>query len=337
MRIEPVNDSNALPFDKQTCRFVINRLRDGLPPPFEAIEFLSVGYQHHLEQAKKGLDIAINGGYSAMIMEGSYGIGKTHLLSLIEIVAKKQRFRVKKVEVGSKEVNSRKVYLNNPNQIYEQILDGEKKPWSYEYIRYAPYYNDYIRKFVAGLKILADRYCSSYGAPGLVILIDELENTFSSYNLPNFRSRAKAYRILDSLFRGGIQAGYQDQGGQQIWQDALKLEYMFVALAITPGTIDQAIEDGPTWGYNTTKNPAEDWQLPTKINISPLGYQQALKLAKRIRAVHSCAFSWNAQEYVTNDTLEQHCKEWSAQVGSRNERELVKSIIYRLEVAEQNR
>jgi len=324
-----VNDSNPLPFGKQICRSVINRLRDGLPPPFEAIEFLSVGYRHHLDQVKKGLKITHNGGYNAMLLEGDYGIGKTHLLSLIELVAKKQGFTIKKLEVGAK------AYFNNPDRIYEQILDGEKKPWSDEYNRYGPYYSNYLRKFIAGLKILAERH-RRRGASGLAILIDELENTFSSYNLPNFRSRAKVYRILDTLFRGGVQAGKQDEAGSMVWRDALKLDYIFIALAITPGTINQAIQDGPILGYNT-ENPAEDWQLPTRINIRPLDVQESFELAKRIRAVHSCAFSWNAQDYVTDETLEQLCKSWSTQIGSRNERELVKSVIHLLEVAEQNR
>jgi hypothetical protein len=262
-----VDNPDDLPFGKKICRSVINRLRDGLPPPFEAIEFLSVGYSSHLEQVKRGLETTRNGAYSAMLLEGNYGIGKTHLLGLTEIVAKEQGFTIKRIEIGSREVYSRKVYFNNPNRIFEQILDGERKPWTYEYSRYGPYYNNYSRKFVAGLKILAERH-RRQGASGLVILIDELENTFASHNLPNFRSRAKAYRILDTLFRGGVQAGHQDEARWQVWRDTLRLEYVFVALAITPGTINQAIQDGPIWGYNT-ENPAEDWQLPAKIDIRP--------------------------------------------------------------------
>lgn len=319
-----MNDDFTIPWDRMTCRKIIDYLRDGKPPPSEAIEFLSVGYEDHLARAKAGLEKARAGGYDIMILEGRYGIGKSHLLGLIETIAEQQDFVVKRVEVGTG-----RVYFNSPPQLHRQILCGEAEPWSSEYSRYGPFYGDQIRRFMAGLKILAERH-RRRGKAGLVILLDELENTFSSRNLPNFRSRAKAYRVLNALFKGGVEDGYQ-----YVWQTGFKLAQTYVVLAITPGTIERAVHDGPVWGYNY-ENPAEGWVLPLRREINPLSFVQALELAQRIRAVHSRAFNWEANKHVGNAALKRPCQNWLSQGASRDERQLVKQVVETLELAEQN-
>jgi len=313
-----------VPWDRATCRVIINRLKDGQPPPIEAIEIMSVGQQDHLNLAKGGLDSACNGGYWIIILEGSYGIGKSHLLNMISAIGAHRNFKVKHVEVGSG-----RVYFNNPRLLFQQILGSERGPTNSEYKRYAPYNNDHIRRFVAGLALLASRY-RRRGSAGLVVLIDELENTFSSLNLPNFRSRANAYRLLDALFKGGVDA-------LENWSRVIRLQYLFVALAITPGTLDEAVNDGPIWGYDYDyKNPAEDWVLPTRKEITPLTKEQAIEVAQRIRGVHRVAFEWPADQYLTNEILEKLCQEWLKRGSSRDERSLVKTVIEVLERMEQN-
>jgi energy-coupling factor transporter ATP-binding protein EcfA2 len=327
MRIEAMKAGKnfLVPWDRATCRVIINRLKDGQPPPFEAIELMSIGQRDHINLAKKGLEIACNGGYEIMILEGSYGIGKTHLLNLISVIATHRNFKVKHVEVGSG-----RVYLNNPRQLFQQILGGDKGPTNSEYKRYTPYNNDHIRRFVAGLALLAYRH-HRRGSAGLVVLIDELENTFSSLNLPNYRSRANAYRLLDALFRGGIDSS-------ESWARIIRLSYLYIALAITPGTLEAALNDGPMWGYyyGGYRSPAEDWELPTRKEITPLNKEQALVLVQRIRGVHRVAFEWPADQFVTDEILEKLCQEWLKLGSSRDERSLVKGIIQLLEVTEQN-
>lgn len=313
-----------VPWDKTTCRIIINRLKDGQPPPVEAIELMSIGQQEHLKMAVSGLEAACNGGYEIMILEGSYGIGKTHLLNMISAIASQRKFIVKQIEVGSG-----RVYFNNPSQLFQQILGSEKGPTNSEYKRYSPYYNNQIRKFIAGLALLAYRH-RRRGAAGLVVLIDELENTFSSYNLPNYRSRAKAYRVLDALFKGGVDA-------QNNRASAIHLQNLYIALAITPSTLENALNDGPMWGYYYDyKNPAKDWIIPTRKEITPLTKEQAIEVARRIRGVHRVAFEWPADRYVTDELFEKLCKEWLKIGSSRDERSFVKSVIELLEIMEQN-
>jgi len=314
-----------VPWDRATCRIIINRLKDGQPPPIEAIEIMCVGQQDHLKFAKAGLESARNGGYEIMILEGSYGIGKSHLLNMISAIAAHRNFIVKQVEVGSG-----RVYFNNPSLMFQKILSNEKGPTNSEYKRYAPYNNDHIRRFIAGMALLAYRH-RRRGAAGLVVLIDELENTFSSLNLPNYRSRAKAYRVLDALFKGGIDS-------QQNWASVIRLQYLYIALAITPGTLEAALYDSPMWGsyYSSYRNPAEDWVLPTRKEITPLTKDQAFEVAYRIRGVHRVAFEWPADQYVTDKILGKVCQEWLNLGSSRDERSLVKSIIELLEITEQN-
>ncbi len=314
-----------VPWDRPTCRVIINRLKDGQPPPIEAIELMSVGQHDHLNLAQRGLDTACNGGYEIMILEGSYGIGKSHLLNMISAIATHRNFSVKHVEAGSG-----RVYLNNSKGLFQQILGSEKGPTNSEYKRYTPYYNDHIRRFVAGLALLASRH-RRRGSAGLVVLIDELENTFSSLNLPNFRSRANVYRLLDALFKGGIDS-------PESWVKNIRLQYLYIALAITPGTLDEAANDGPFWGFsNGYKNPAEEWVLPTRKEIKPLTKEQAIEVAHRIRGVHRVGFEWPADQYMTDELLERICQEWLKMGTSRDERSLVKTMIEVLERLEQNR
>lgn len=306
-----MNDNYIQPFDHKVCRQIINRLRDGEPPPFEAIEFLSVGYQSHFKQVMDGFKKAQEGGYSIMLLEGPYGIGKSHLLRYISVIAEQQNFVVKYVEIGKG-----RVYFNNPDGIYQMVANGDHPP-----IRYI-WRGDRLRKFVGELKALTEMYVKN-GKSGLVILLDEMENTVN--NLYTFLSRAKAYRFLGTLFKGC------DEGGHGY---ILYFENMMVVMATTPGTIDTAVQDG-YWCF--TSNPAANWLLPAKQEIKPLGYDDAFELAQRVRSIHNSAFNWLAQNYVDDSRLQQICRDWLPESYSKGERELVKKIIETLEIAEQNR
>ena len=105
--------------NKQTCRKIINRLRDGLPPPAEAIAYLSVGVEPYLERARQGLSRAGAGGFDSTILVGSYGIGKSHLLRRVQVMAEAEGFATRYLEVGGG------VYFNNPEEIARRIA-GEK-------------------------------------------------------------------------------------------------------------------------------------------------------------------------------------------------------------------
>ena len=317
----------AATWDRGRCRTIIDCLKDGIPPPPEAIEALSVGYESHLEQAKIGLDKARAGGYDVMLLEGRYGIGKSHLLSIIEVVAKQQGFVVKRVEVGKG-----RVYLNSPRPFFKQILCGESEPWKSEYREYGPYYADQIREFVAGLKILTRRHLRN-GTPGMVILLDELEGTF---NLSQFLSRRKAYRVLDALFKGWVShPEYLNHWTKN--RSRLELDHLYLVMAVTPGTLDRAGMDGPWTSPINYTNPAENWTNLPKREIRPLEYPNALDLAQRVRVVHNKAFDWQASDFVSDAQLEQLCQTWCSHGEMRDDRELVKRVIELLEIAEQNR
>src|SRR5690242_14050156 len=95
--------------DRASCRKTLNRLRDGRPPLPEFIDWLSVGYDDHLARARSGMTWAAGGGYDITILEGRYGIGKSHLLERVAVLAQEQGFTVKRVEVGNGGV-----YFNTP-------------------------------------------------------------------------------------------------------------------------------------------------------------------------------------------------------------------------------
>jgi hypothetical protein len=307
-----MTEDHIIPWNRSACRKVIDRLRDGLPPIPETIEFLTVGYDDCLGRAKQGLDNAQSGKYDVMLLEGRYGIGKSHMLTRISEIAQGQGFKVKRVEVG----NGR-VYFNRPEGIYN-LIRGDDPPPNFRYY----WRGDPLRKFVGQVKALADMYVKQ-GHRGLVILIDELENNF--FSVDNFRSRAKSYRFLGALFKGSdsLTDGY-----------ILELNNVFVTMAITPGAIEWAKRDG-AWCW--TANPAEEWRVPDRITIRPLTVEQAVDIGKRIRAIHSQALDWCALDGVDDTVLAAITQQWISQGETRDERQLVKLIVEALELAEQDR
>jgi hypothetical protein len=172
-------------------------------------------------------------------------------------------------------------------------------------------------------------------AKGLVILLDEIESTFDQNNLPRLSSRIKVYRFLDALFHGYVYVG------DPIDNSHIFLLNIYVMLAMTPGVIERAMAEPDGWWYRNKyiRNPAKGWvnRLPDRLTIEPLSETQSLELAKRIRAVHSAAMSWNAAEFVCDDELLELCQAWCSQGESRDERHLVKQVIEKLELAEQYR
>lgn len=301
-----------VPWSRSACRSLINRLKDGEPPTPEAIEFLTIGYDGCLGRAKQGLDSAKSGKYDVMLLEGPYGIGKSHMLARINVIAREQGFKVKHLQMGDG-----RVYFNDPEGIYKLVLGDDEEP---DY--YYRWYGDRVRKFVGQVKALAE-VAVKEGWAGLAILLDELENT--CFSVSRFPSRAKAYRFLGSIFKG------HDEG---ISRRALGLDNVFVAMAITPGLIEWAKRDGE-WCW--TDNPADDWQVPDRITIRPLTEVQAADLGKRIRAIHSKAFDWDASDSVHDEAVAAIVQQWMAQGATRDERQLVKLFAEAFELAEQDR
>jgi len=317
--------SNTLPaqLNRQTCRQIINRLRDGLPPPAAVIEYLSVGTEKYLERARQGMKKAANGGFDSTILVGTYGIGKSHLLRRVQVMAEAEGFATRYLEIGGG------VYFNNPEAIAERIA-GEQIRGQLPQGR--GYYTD--RKFINQLNYVAD-YERRNGAKtkGLVLLLDELENSFDWTNLPYLSSRIKAYRYMQTLF-----CGHSERVDNRY-----HLSHLYVMIAMTPGVLERAMKDEP--GYTATNggwqaNPAAEWEeggLPDRLEIAPLSHQQALDLLKRIRAIHSRAFDWDASQFLGSKALVDITLSWEYDGSNRDERQLVKTIISRLEIAEQRR
>ena len=317
--------SNKLPahLDKQECRKIINRLKDGLPPPAEAIEYLSIGAKPYLERARQGLAMADNGRFDSTILVGPYGIGKSHLLRRVQVMAEAEGFATRYLEIGGG------IYFNNPEGIAQRIA-GET--YRDELPLGRGYYTD--RKFINQLNYVSRReQKNGRKAKGLVILLDELENSFDWSNLPLLKSRIKAYRYLDTLFYGHSESPDNQYG----------LINMYVMLAITPGVLERAMMEEPGYFYREGEwraNPAVQWRnggLPDQIEIKPLQHLQAMDLLKRIREIHSRSFDWDAGQFVDSKELVQIAQSWEYDGVNRDERELVKAIISRLEIAEQRR
>ncbi len=308
---------------RMACKDIINRLKSGIPPQEPAaVRYLSVGCEPYDRNIQNGLAAVRRGTYNILLVEGSYGIGKSNLLEYVKAVAQPESFVIRHLEVGSGNV-----YFNKPKELYKQMLAGASPPWQGDYRKYPAARNNKFARFAIDLQLLADM---SLRKAGLVLLVDEVENTLNRLNLPRFPSRANAYEVLDILFRG-----------MYTWEDEYgtyehHLRHLFVVLAITPGTLWMALNDEPTYGYNRY-NPAKYWQIPNRITLSPLSYEQALELGCRIRMIHSVAFDWDAEKCVDDARLDAICTQWTASGPSRNERDLVKSIVFDLEIVEQNR
>jgi len=309
---------------RATCRDIINRLKSGVPPQDPAaVRYLSVGCEPYNQNIQKGLTAVRRGGYDILLVEGSYGIGKSNFLEYVKAVAQQELFVVRHLEVGSGNV-----YFNKPKELYKQMLAGGSPPWRGDYRRYPAARNNKFARFAIDLQLLADM---SLRRAGLVLLIDEVENTLNRLNLPNFTSRANAYEVLDVLFRGMY--SWEDDCGTY----EQRLRHLFVVLAITPGTLWMALNDSPSSGHYNRYNPAKDWQIPDGITLSPLSYEQALELGRRIRTIHSAAFDWDAERWADDTRLDTICTQWVATGPSRNERDFVKNIVFALEIFEQNR
>ncbi len=305
------------------CRDIINRLKSGIPPQEPvAARYLSVGCEPYNQTIQKGLTAVRRGTYDILLVEGSYGIGKSNFLEYVKAVAQQESFVTRHLEVGSGNI-----YFNKPKELYKQMLAGGSLPWRGDYRRYPAARGNKFARFAIDLQLLADM---SLRKAGLVLLIDEVENTLNKLNLPKFTSRANAYEVLDILFRGMYT--WEDESGAYEHQ----LHHLFVVLAITPGTLWMALNDGPRYGYNQ-HNPAKYWQIPDRITLSPLSHEQALELGCRIRTIHSVAFGWDAEKWVDDARLDAICTRWAATGPSRNERDLVKSVVSDLEIVEQYR
>lgn len=314
---------STIKWDRFTCRRIINSLRDGVPPPAEAIQYLSVGAEPHLDRARRGMQCAAQGAFDSSILVGRYGIGKTHLLRHVEVLAKAEGFMTRYVEIGSGGV-----YFNSPEEIARQIADitfRETLP------KGRGYYTD--RKFIDQLNYIAGTVAQqNYGKRGLIILLDEMENSFDWSNLPRLRSRIKAYHYLNTLFTGQSSKA----------QHRRHLENIFIMLGITPNVLDQAMaeESGYYHGGDWVANPATEWAmgvLPDQLLVEPLSSTQALDLLRRIRTIHSRAFEWNADVLVGDSELLQIVTTWVSHGTMRDERQLVKAAVELLELAEQQR
>lgn len=317
--------SNKLPsnWDSQFCRRVVNRLRDGLPPPVEAIHFLSLGTESYLERARQGMKQAARGQFDCAILVGPYGIGKSHLLRRVRVLAEAEGFATRYLELGGG------VYFNKPEEIARQLAGSEYRD---DLPQGRGYYTD--RKFIDQLNYVAyEERQNGRGAKGLVILLDELENSFDWSNLPLLPSRIKAYRYLDILFNGRSEKSLHRR----------RLEYIYLMIAVTPGILDRAMNEEPGyshWNAGWVANPAVEWKkrgLPDQIEITPLGFAQARDLLERIRSVHGQAFNWDAARGVSDEQLGALALSWLLVGANRDERQLVKALVEGLEVAEQER
>ena len=97
-------------------RQVLEALRLGVVP-FDYVEKFTFGRDKEIAIANAQLKELEENGGSALLIEGSYGVGKTHFLDYLFMLALRQKFLVTKVELST-----RGVAPNRPKHVYRELL-----------------------------------------------------------------------------------------------------------------------------------------------------------------------------------------------------------------------
>lgn len=141
--------------------------------------------------------------------------------------------------------------------------------------------NDYSSSWAALRDFDLLARCS--GCRGLVLLVDEFEDVI--YNLPRLNHQQEAFRNLFRVFAG---------------REFLGQSYF----AVTPDFTSKCRRELLRRGVYDDNFEFDD--LP-RFQLDPIGVDDVVSLAKKIRNVHSIANDWRAEEAINNDQLKDYC------------------------------
>lgn len=108
----------ALELSGAKARAALQSLRDGVPPDPEVSRWMTCGLRQPLEEASRSLLRVSTGSYQVSLVAGSNGAGKSHLLSLIQLMAEERHFMV---SFTSQDIATG-VSLNRPGLVYQAIV-----------------------------------------------------------------------------------------------------------------------------------------------------------------------------------------------------------------------
>ena len=113
----------ALELTPAQARRAIQMLRGGVPPDGAIARWMTCGLQDEVAGAARTLEHVAGGSYRVTVVAGSYGSGKSHLLSLMQQLAEEQKFLV---SYTSQDIATG-VALNRPDLVYQSIV-GNLRP-----------------------------------------------------------------------------------------------------------------------------------------------------------------------------------------------------------------
>lgn len=143
--------------------------------------------------------------------------------------------------------------------------------------------------------------CSGYR--GLVLLVDEFEDVI--YNLNRVDYKQEAFRNLFHFFDGRYSVGQS---------------YFAVTPDFTLKCRRELLKRG-VYDHNLEFDDLPCFQL------DQIGVDDVISLSKKIRDVHSCAYSWRAEETIGDKELEGYCVELMKTDSPNKIREVVTSVV----------
>jgi len=180
---------------------------------------------------------------------------------------------------------------------------GIEKPWT----GYTP--NKYDAEYWFGqLGVLCHiARAVNYGA--LTVMLDELESLVALRTAP---SRAKAYRVLDSLFS----RSYHTPG-------------LLLIFAYTPAFLRGVARDYDAYG-DAVQHSWRELVAQNSLQVSPLSVGDAADLLQRLAELYGNAEGWDADGALASFG-KPVIAQWSADGGSA--RDLVKTAIHRFDLS----
>jgi hypothetical protein len=157
------------------------------------------------------------------------------------------------------------------------------------------------------------------GYKGLVLIFDELENALSSQVTP--RQRSIAANLLRELLKSKAP--------------------LYVIGALTPSTVIQIRQDigiyadyGEEWhpDFGFLHRRLKDGAA---IPLRKLNRRELVGLGTQITKLHSSAFGWNAEKYLTEERIRALLQ--VAEEDHSPLRTFVRVVVHALEICEQNR
>lgn len=305
--------------DQQTAFKIIHQLRCGIVPQHWASQ-LTVGRQDLIDHSLEKLRVAMQGGYKTLLLEGAYGQGKSHMLTVIGERVQSYNSAVIKITLEPHLEQS----FHLPRLLFQkmlQVIQSEYpiakvlEPLSHISDNFGSH--DFFRHLQAVIQSCRLKQLSS-----LVILFDEVESLY--FNITNPRDRAKAYQFFYDLLNP---------------PDFLK--HLMVVFAITPYFFDVISQDPQ---LEEMPKPIQEmmakWrkQLPQTYRLKPFQLSDATNLSERLMLLHGRAYQWQPLQVMSPEQVHERLISLfqDNQMTRLPERSFVRQFIRMLDLLQQN-